>query len=225
MGDYGFMKGQKKEDLTFLIHMVDSSSIYSSLSTLKLLASPMNGGVLSESIITPEYNRTYANRQYGVLLSQINTNIINASESNQGSGYAKDFSNIMNLIFSDNSNYARNNFKNSLLTFLDIPLDSVSDEEYAEFYKKNLAAKTSLKEINLNKEYKIGQCSISGEKLVNAIKKYQDSLIDKTEHRHNEIVGYTLKINAVIAKSEKIEDVPEELLKFANENNLPIILM
>ena len=225
MGNYGFTKGLKKDDLIFLVHMVDSSSVYTSLNTLKLLTSPINGGVLSESIITPEYNRTYCGREYGVLLSQINTNIINESELNQGSGYAKDFSDVMNLIFSDYSNYARNNFKNSLLNILEIQPDSVSEEEYAIFYKENLASKTSIREINLNKEYKIGQYSVSGTKLVEAIKTYQNSLIDKKENSHNEIVGYAPKINAVIAKVQKFEEVPDELLKFADENKLPIILM
>lgn len=55
--------------------------------------------------------------------------------------------------------------------------------------------------------------------------KHQDSLIDKEESHHNEIVGYTKKINAVIVKIPKSEEVNDELLKFTNENNLPTILM
>ena len=225
MGDYGFAKGKKKEDLVFLVHMVDSNSIYSSLSTLKLLTSPMNGGVLSESIITPEYNRTYCDRKYGVLLSQINTNIVNEASSNQGSGRAKDLSSVINLIFSDLYVDTRKNFKNSLLTILGIPENSVSDEEYARFYKEVLASKTSVSEFPQTKEYKIGKHTVSGKELSEAMTKYQISLIDKEETHHNEIVGYTPKINAVIAKVPKLEDVDDELLKFADENNLPILLI
>ena len=185
----------------------------------------MNGGVLSESIITPEYNRTYCDRKFGVLLSQINTNIVNEASSNQGSGRAKDFSSVINLIFLDSYSDTRKNFKNSLLTILNIPQTSVSDEEYAKFYKEVLASKTSINEFLETKEYKIGKYTVSGKELSEAITKHQISLIDKDENQHNEIVGYTPKINAVIAKVQKLEDVNDELLKFADENNLPIILM
>ena len=225
LGNYGFIRGKRKDDLFFLVHMVDSDSIYSSLNTVKLLTSPMNGGVLSESIITPKHARTYCDRKYGVILSQINTNIINESESNQGSGRTKDFSSIINLIFSGESDIERNNFRNSLLKILDIPAENISDKEYAKFYKETLASKNLIEEINLTKDYNIGKYTISGPKLYSAIKEFQNSLIDKEGYCHNEIVGYTPKINAVVAKANKFEELPNELLKFANENNLPIILI
>lgn len=225
MGEYGFMKGIKKKDLKFLVHMVNSHSIYESLNTVKLLSSPLNGGVLSESLITPKYNRTYSNREYGVLLSEINSNIINAARKNQGSGTQKDFSNIIDLIFDEHRAKERKNFKNELLVNLGIPQDGVNDDEYAQFYKTTIASKTSLTEINPSREFKLGNYTITGHQLIDAINKYQDNLIDKEERYHNEIVGYTPKINAVIAKSPSLDKTPAELLKFAYENNLPIILL
>lgn len=226
MGEYGFEKGKRKNDLKFLVHMVNSDSlIYESLNTIKLLSSPLNGGVLSESLITPEYKRTYSNRKYGVLLSEINTNIVNVANSNQGSGTQKDITNIIDLIYGGYCASYRTNFKEELLKNLIIPQDSITDEEYAQFYKEVIAAKTSLSEINKSKKYKLGKYTITGEQLYHAINKFQDNLIDKNEKMHNEIVGYTPKISAVIAKANSLNALPDGLLKFAHENNLPIILL
>ena len=225
MGDFGFSKGKKKEDLRFLVHMVGEHAIYDSLNTVKLLSSPLNGGVLSESLISPKYKRTYCNRKYGVLLSEINTNIINQNKSNQGSGTAKDFSNVMSLIYNGYSSDCRNNFRRELLKHLSIEPSSINDAEYAEFYKETLASKTSLNEIADGKEIQIGSHIFTGKQLKTAIKMYQDDLIDKKEQGHNEIVGYTPKIQAVIAKESSLNDVPDELLRFADENNLPVILI
>ncbi len=225
MGEYGFQPNRKKKDLKFLVHMVDDHSIYNSLSTLKLLSSPFNGGVLSESIITPQYKRTYCNRKYGVLLSQINTNIVNQNKSNQGSGREKDISNIISLIFNGVSSIYRENYRNELLENLGINPKDVTNAEYAQFYKETLASKNSILEIPDKETYTIGNFTFSGEELKKAINKYQDDLIDKEEKNHNEIVGYTPKIQAVIAKENSLDNVPDELLNFAEENNLPIILI
>ena len=225
MGEYGFRSGIKKTDLRFLVHMVDERDIYNNLNTVKLLTSPFNGGVLSESLISPKYNRTYSNREYGLLLSQENVNIVNEASSNQGSGIKKGFSKIIDLVFNNNFAEDRNNFKSQLLYYLGINPKDVSSEDYAEFYKNVLSAKTSLQQISTEKIYKLGSFSITGGDLIKAIKEYQDGLIDKQEKKHNEIIGYIPKIHAVIAKGKSINALPEGLLNFAYENNYPIILI
>lgn len=225
MGEFGFEKGKKKNDLKLLVHMVDQLGIYENLNTIKLLSSPLNGGVLSESLITPEYKRTYCNRKYGVLLSEINTNIINAANSNQGSGTQKDLSNIIDLIYNGYCASFRTNFKEELLTNLGISKYDITDNEYAQFYKNEIASKNSLSEINRSRKYELGKYIITGEQLYHAINKFQNDLIDKNEKHHNEIVGYTPKISAVIAKANSLNALPDGLLKFAHENNLPIILL
>ena len=223
LSEYGFDSGVTKDSVQFLVHMVDENKIYNNLNTVKMLASPINGGVLSESLITPKYNRTYCNRKYGVLLSHINTNIINEDKNNQGSGREKDMSNIMSLVY--NYPHTRQNFRNELLKALGINPDDISDEDYADFYKYVLASKTSLNQINPDKKYNLGNNSFTGKDLIGAIKYYQDSLIDKTESKHNEIVGYIPKIHGLVAKAKNISFVPDDLLKFAHENDLPIILI
>lgn len=225
MGKYGFHAGTKKEDLTFLVHMVDNENIYNGLSTVKLLTSPFNGGVFSESLITPKYNRTYGKRKYGVILSQSNINVINEKDQNQGSGNKKDLNNVITLIFSRGWSNNRLNFRNQLIQNLGLSYEEISDKEYAQFYRENLATKTAYNQISPGRKYKIGEFEVTGKQLIDAIKSYQESLIDKTEVKHNEIVGYTPKIQAVIAKAPNLNNVPEELLKFAYENNYPIILI
>ncbi len=223
LGKYGFANGLTKENAVFLVHMVDNSRLYNSLKTTKLLTSPYNGGVLSESIITPQYKRTYARRKYGFLLSQINTNIINEEKTNQSSGIQKGIENVLKLIYTNTK--SRLNFKKTLLYNLGIDETEIKEDDFSEFYKNTIASKTSLNQINPNKEYKIGRYGFSGTELINAIKEYQESLIDKEEHTHNEIIGYTPKIQGLIAIADTINELPDDFLKFAYENNYPIILI
>ena len=51
------------------------------------------------------------------------------------------------------------------------------------------------------------------------------SKFSKKEVNHNEIVGYVPKIQAVIAKEKSIDKVPDDVLEFAHENNLPVVLI
>ena len=225
LGRYGFRSSITKKDAKFLVHMVDSSKIYESLQKLKHLSNSINGGVLSESLITPEYKRTYGKRKYGVLLSQINSNIININDSNQGSGTQKTMDDALSLVFGEIINSARLNFKDGFLKNLGLDKEEISDEDFAEFYRTNVAPKTSLSQFLLNREYKIGNKTFTGRQIREAIEKYQTSLIDKKEQSHNEIVGFAPKIQAVVAFEKSFDNVPFELLKFARENDLPVILM
>lgn len=223
LANYGFRNVSKK-DAKFLVHMLPDGNTEKDIEILRQLTSSVNGGVLSESLITPKYKKTYCNRKFGVLLSQINPNVINMADKNQGSGNAKDITNAIHLVFSDFSNN-RNNFKQSLLENLGIDPKKVSDKEYANFYKKNIALKSSISNFVDSKEYTIGKFKATGKQIKDAIAKYQDSLIDKEEKNHNEIVGYVPKIQGIIAKSKSLDDIPEELLEFAHKSDYPIILI
>lgn len=223
--DYGFEYGKTKEDLNFLVHMVDEHRMSESLRTVDMLTSSVNGGVLSESIISPKYRRTYCNRKYGVLLSQINANLVNMNDSNQGSGDQKDFNDITRLTFDSFANSRRSNFRNGFLKELGLEADKVSDRDFGEFYKNHVVGKTSLSQFDEKRKYQIGKKTFSGKEIKEAIKKYQTSLIDVKEAGHNELVGYIPKIKAVVAKEKTISAVPSELLDFAYENNLPVVLV
>ena len=131
----------------------------------------------------------------------------------------------MALLYSEQAFDKRNAFRDEFLMFLGFTGKDISPEEYAEFYKKVLSGKTTIMQINPNKEYKIGKKVVTGEQIKNAIISYQNSLIDKKEQMHNEIVGYLPKIHAVIAKEDSIHKLPDDLLKFAYDNGYPIILI
>lgn len=222
--EYGFTPGLKKKDAKFLVHMVEPVSIQRDLDIVKKLGSSVNGGVLSESLITPVHKKTYFNRKYGVLLSQINPNVINENETNQSSGIKKGLNEVLYLVFRDRSS-ARSSFKNKFLTNLNLNPDEISDKDYAKFYRECLASKTSFSQFVDNKTYYIGKHKFSGAEIKEAISKYQERLIDKNEIFHNEIVGYAPKIRGVIAKARNLSEVPNELLAFAKENDLPVVLI
>lgn len=223
--EYGFERDKTKNDVQFLVHMVDEHSIKENLASLKFLSSSSNEGVLSESLITPYKKRTYRNRKYGVLLSQINSNLINMAKKNQGSGIEKGADDAISLIF-NNPSCNRTNFKNALLKNLKINEKTVSNRDYAEFFRLYLANMVSLSQINNNDIYLLGSNKIKGSSLKEAINKCQtEELFVKDNSIHNEIVGYAPKIRGVIAKEQNLKDVPVELLNFAYENNLPVILI
>ena len=131
----------------------------------------------------------------------------------------------LSLVFGEIINSARLNFKDGFLKNLGLDKEEISDEDFAEFYRTNIASKTSLSQFLLNREYKIGNKTFTGRQIREAIEKYQTSLIDKKEQSHNEIVGFAPKIQAVVAFEKSFDNVPFELLKFARENDLPVILM
>ena len=212
----GFEKGLKKKDLRFLVHMTKN------FGTLIWLTQKTNNGLLSESLISPQYNRTYRNQQFGVFLSQKNYNLMNMKDSNQGSGVAKDFNDCVNIIFDD---CYRTNCRTEFFKLLGILNTEENKKSYAEFYKENLANLNSLSEIKEEKEYSLCGKKISGEKLKKVISSLQDKLIDKKEKTHNELIGYLPKIEGLIAKVDNEKDIPQELLSLSEKYNYPIIMI
>lgn len=228
LSEYGFEKGKTKDSLYFLIHVVDSNKIKSNLNKLKFLSKSANCGVISQSLNTVENKNTYFDRPYGVILSDENSNIINVSPLNQSSGVTRKKEDAINLIFglNDNTKETRKNFRNLLLKELNIDPKTITDEEFAKFYKENIINKDSLSQIVDSKIYNIGKHGIKGENLKNAILNYQKYIAETdTASFNNEIVGYIPKIKAAVAKVEDVNDIPDELLDFAYENNLPIVLL
>ena len=215
LSNYGFESGIKKKNLRFLVHMTDS------LETIKILDKSNEDVILSESFISLDHQRTYENRKYGVVLKQKNYDIVSTHMHNQASGTQKDLDDIRILM----QHSARNEFKMRLFTLLELKLQKVELKDYQKFYNDVLSNITSLKQINPEKIYNIGDKKFSGEELIDILKKCQDSLLSTTNKHHNEIVGLSPEIQAVIAKEKNPNNLPEKLLDFAHENNYPIILI
>lgn len=217
---YGFSKGIKKDDIRLLVHMVGEES---DLNKLKYLADINNAGVLSESLISLDNKRTYCNRRYGVVLSNMPYNVVQMSGSNIGSGTKKDFKYAISACQSDSE---RNNFRDAFLEELNI-LGKVSEDEYSEFYLRDLIYRNKLTQFGINRKYKIGQYEFDSEEIKKALLNVMDDFINtgKQEDSHCEFVAYYPKIEAVVAKEDKLDDTPQYLRDYANENNLPIFLI
>ncbi len=69
----------------------------------------------------------------------------------------------------------------------------------------------------------VGNKTFTGSEIKDAITTANNSIISTNEH--NEVNVYTPQVNAVIAKVNTIEEVPQKLLDFAQEHNLPIYLL
>ena len=214
MGNYGFEKGLKKKDLRFLVHMTNN------LEALETLQHSTIQNLLSETLISPDFNRTYGFKEYGVFLSQQNTDTINMTKENQGSGNEKNVDAYTNFIFNDNTRY---NFRNELLRRLDIPCKEVKDKDFAAFYLTVLSKTESLSQIKPEEKYEIGKFEFTGEELIKALKLTQRTFLDSDNH--NEIIGYKPEIKGVIAKVNNPKDIKKEILDFANRHNYPIILI
>ena len=225
--DFGFPYGLVKKDLRFLVHMVDDESIKKNLNILKYLSvhSDCNSGVLSESIITPLHQRTYGFRKHGVILSQSNNDIILTSSSNKHTGTKKTIGDALRYAYEPFCGVDRGEWRKSLFAHLNINDNGITQEQFAEFYSKYLANLTSLAQINSNKIYPLVQFEIKGSDLIDAICAVQNELIDETHKEHNEILGYIPEIVGVISKSSSIEEVPADVLEFAYENDLPVVLI
>ena len=222
---YGF-KDVKKKNAVFLVHMLPDENIKDKLNAVQQLQNPLNGGVLSESLITPHYRKTFQDRNFGLLMLQDNDDIISMSTVDQGSGTTKDISIIVRNLFSRRVIDNRKNFRIAFLkNLLFVNAEDVTDSDYAEFYKKYIANAGSLANFKDYKEYSIGKFKVSGAEIKNAIIKYQKDLINKEEKVHNEIIGYCPKINAVVVKAEGLERIPKSLLDFAYENDYPILII
>lgn len=223
MSKYGFEIGKKKNDLNMLVHMVDDINISSNLNTFKDFINSSEQGAVSASLISLEHNYTYADRKYGLLLSCENSNIINTSNTNQTSGKEKNTKQTIDFIF-DYRPEMRNNCKKYILKYLKINSD-IKDSEYAKFYEENLASKSSFSQIKDDEEYTLCDKKFTGKDLKNAIKYFQSRMLNKEIEMHNEAVVIKPKIKGVVAKEEELKNVSSELLDFAYENELPILLI
>lgn len=182
------------------------------ITTLRELAKETNEGVLSTSFIDRNNYATYYSKGIGVLLETEPTNIIQAGKTNLGSGTKKDLKNQLLEIFDSSlqTNYVGAERKNPRTEFsskLKAELH-LNDEEYAEFYQQLTFAQ------NLD--------SISNKRVKSAIEKVANSYLQKD--MHNEVTVLAPKIRGIFVKHTQAEEIPYSIRKFAQDNDLPIIV-
>lgn len=223
---FGFKYGTKKQDLKLCVHMVDSDEIDKSLHTLKTIIKPSRPGVLSASLITPNLTRTYKNRKHGLMLSYNTCDVLTAKDRNIYSGYRKSLSDILESFSNDPEMIkTRIRFSHELMNMLGFEDHQDWDYLYAGFYAQYLSKLTSISDIDPEIEFVLGDVKFSGVELIKALEKLNNELIDSTGRLHNELLVYLPRLEAVISKAESLEEVPQELLEFAQENNLPVVLI
>ena len=185
-------------------------------SVLILTQNSLNQSAWSTSLIKASNNRTYCNRRFGFIFDVDQANISEAYYSNTGSGCGKGLETFKSILFAART-FVRDRLKQEL-TKKGIRLN---DKEYAKLVKY-LINKKHLTQIT--KDIKIGQYTVKAKDLVKALEVSRDALFEGGDI-HSEIVPVNPRIKGLVAKVEKLEDCPEEFLRFAQAHDLPIILM
>ena len=228
---FGFAPGVTRDNARFVVHMTEAK--YSDLETvLKLTESPTYQSTWSSSLVQVSNNNTYWGKDYGVIFEIPQSNYSEAFWGNTHSGGQKTLDAFQNFLFGsrkikkedidgkmktmDVRHYVKNSFIEEM-TKLGYDLN---EAEYASL-SKYLFGKKYLSQIRKN--IQIGDKVINAKDLVNALEKSRDALFYGYEH--SEIIPINPKVKGIYAKVSKLEDCPEELLKFAKEHDLPIILM
>ncbi len=214
LGEVGFVDGTKKEDLRFLLHTVSNVE---NLNIVETLSDVANDSVLSESFISLKNNASYYNEGLGVILETEMPNIINAYYENQGSGYAKNQNDVVNLRTSSYNSHYRNFIPSEIQKSLDI-----TPEQYAILFDK-ISQKKFLTQISDVEEFDLDGKIIDGKRIREALKEAQDKIIGK--NFHNEVVGANSKVSGLAAKEDKLENISPEYLNFAQHYNLPVYLL
>ena len=238
MFKYGFNSLLKKRDLRFIVHMPgDGSAKW--FNVFKTLAqNPLNNSAQSMSMVSMDDTSTYCGRKFGFILDVNNANISHAYYSNTGSGTGKGLQNFVHELFEDghHRSFVKDQFMEFLRSERNIEID---DSAYAKITEYIMSKK--FPETQLKSEYKIGDKVFHNEDIVIDGKTYKiddiadaftfsrDQLIKETKEKahgsHNEMVGLNAKVKGLIAKVNTFEELPEYFLRFARENNYPIILI
>ena len=237
MFKYGFNHILKKA-LRFIIHMPGDGSIKWFNVFKTLTKNPLNNSAQSLSMISVDNTSTYCGRRFGFILDLDNANISHAYYSNTGSGTSKGLQSFVSELFEDghHRSFVKDQFIDFLKTERGIEIDDLTYAEIVEFIMSKKYPETQLRS-----EYKIGDKTFRHEDLVINGKIYKvddildaftfsrDQLINETKEKahglHNEMVGLNTKIKGLVAKVNTFEELPEYFLRFAAENDLPIIII
>lgn len=192
----GFDEGATAENFTSFVH------VSKKIDSINALSNESINAILSTSFISKNSCKTFNSQKFGVLIDADQSNIIAAQDTNILSGYHKDIEDEIENLF-NGSLKSRNHFSGYIKNKL-----GLTKEEYSKLYK-NLSRCTSLNQI-------------SNKKLSSAIKDYIKILL-KTKY-YNEITILAPKIKAVFSKEKDPNKIPYVYRKFAQDNDLAIMI-
>ncbi len=213
LSQFGFEGGTTPENLRLFIHAPRDAS---GLECAYLLRDSNNKGLLSASYISLENNNFFNDCTFALSIEAENVNVVDAASSNISSGYLKTQNNYG--FFLGNIEF-RSLVSDTIKKELEL-----SDSEYSQLYSIIQKYKYTSQFDNIQ-EIKVADKTFTGLQIKQAILNADELLITKHRSLHNEVVLNAPKANAVVAKFNKLEDLPQELLAFAQEHNLPIYLL
>lgn len=201
----GFKSCKDLKDFNVLVHGLDRKNSASMFQALGLIDSK---AVLSSSYVNYTKGNYKAFRKEGFVLDVPDVNTHVAYWRDFGSGYKKDVNDLLDTyLFSKNDkrNYIPNYLKRSL---------HLSDNEY-------IAMMSKFEDMPLEKIEKIEP------KVANAYRtlfKDMDLSIRSQDRNYNEILVSNPKIQAIFCYNKKPEAISSYLRRYAERNDIPIIL-
>ena len=217
MEKWGFVRGTTKEKLRFFVHMLRNFEINGN-KTKYVTEYAYLQSCWSTSLISASNNNAYG--EFGFILDVDQSNISEALYNNLGSGNEKAFNVFIDILCNSPRPEARTFIKKALLEELSQKGYNLSEQNYALLVKQ-IISKQYLSQIN--KDIKIDNIIIKSQDLVECLERSRDRLFEG--EGHSEIVVLNPRIRGIIALKDNLSKCPNELLKFAAENDLPIILM
>ena len=216
MTDFGFVPGTKREDVRFLVHMTSEKTGKTALDTIDELG---DDAYLCASYISLDDKATFGmssegQRKFGVCLEVENANIGRANSIDQYSGHMQNYDGFVENVQKRSKNQA---LPKSIKTEL-----SLTDDEYAQLYSQ-ISDKQHLTQIRDEATYQVGDKILTGKEVRTAILHAQDSIL--SSEVHNEVNVYAPKINGVVAKVDSIEEVPQYVIDYAQEHDLPLYIL
>ena len=98
----------------------------------------------------------------------------------------------------------------------------LSETDYEQIYKQ-LIGKNYLGQIE-DITLSSGQVIKKGH-LISAYKQIEKFILKETMNGHNEVILYNPSVKGLVFMGDKISEIPQEILQYVQERNLPIILM
>ena len=244
LSQFGFEKGTTIDNLRLFVHTTHNIS---GLENVYNLADANYQGLLCASYVSLKNMPTFKNNKFGVSLTAENVNIANAASLDQWSpmekrnlegfsnfvtipkeGTMEDRTPIPDLSTIDLSLRYKEFEKNKVLFRELIPAIikeklQISDDEYNKLY--NIIQNYEFAQILDDDIIEAGGKKFTYKEVKEAIREANDAALADNKYSHSEVNLYTPKVNAVIAKVESFEEIPQELLDFANKHNLPIYIL
>lgn len=225
---YGFVSGTTKENATFGVHFSDS--LKESYDVIMSDSRRLAQGHPIFSYMLLKWGHAGRSFNDGLIFDIDNSNLVVAAPRNSVTGFKKNLLEDSSSLFDEHYD-TRVGVSYSILKHLKENAGvSLTRDEYAVLFDKYLKTKKHFSQINKN--IRIGDKVIKAEDLKAAINDAQQSLfvnnksneIDGTYGDNNELTTIDPVPTGIYSAKLRIEDCSAELLKFAEEKGLPIIL-